>query len=267
MLYWTPADYGKNILTALIQGARHAYRYARHKFDAFQSFGPAGANGAEHLPHSIVQPLATYAPWRADVEFQAAYERIRANTLVDLYRCWDLWQLIGESGKLASGDIVEVGVWRGGTGCLMGQRAKLAGINATIYLCDTFKGIVKATAADRHYEGGEHADTSESIVQSLISQCGLDGVKILRGVFPDETGQQIANGSFRFCHIDVDVYESGRDILRWVWPRLISGGMVVFDDYGFLSTGGITRLVNEEGPQPDRLMMHNLNGHAVFVKV
>jgi O-methyltransferase len=43
--------------------------------------------------------------------------------------------------------------------------------------------------------------------------------------------------------------------------------MVVFDDYGCLSTGGITRLVNEERSKTDRLMLHNLNGHAVFVKL
>ena len=59
----------------------------------------------------------------------------------------------------------------------------------------------------------------------------------------------------------------GREILAWVWPRLATGGIVVFDDYGFLSTGGITRLVNEERSKTDRLMLHNLNGHAVFVKL
>jgi len=31
--------------------------------------------------------------------------------------------------------------------------------------------------------------------------------------------------------------------------------------------GGITRLVNEERSKTDRLMLHNLNGHAVFVKL
>jgi O-methyltransferase len=254
-------------LKALIQGAQYAYRYARHKFDAFQAFGPAGVNGGSHLPHSVVRPVATYSPWRADHEFQAAFELVRPNTLVDVYRCFDLWQLVAEVAKLPSGDIIEIGVWRGGTGCLIAHRAKLTGIQAKVYLCDTFRGVVKAGSSDRHYAGGEHADTSEAIVTDLAKRLALDNIKILRGTFPEETGHVVAAESFRLCHIDVDVYESGRDILAWVWPRLVRGGMVVFDDYGCLSTGGITRLVNEERSKTDRLMLHNLNGHAVFVKL
>jgi O-methyltransferase len=254
-------------LKALMQGVQYAYRYALHKFDAFKAFGPDGANGGSRLPHSVVRPLATYAPWRSDREFQAAFELIRSNTLVDLYRCYDLWQLVAEAAKLPSGDIIEIGVWRGGTGCLMARRAKLIGTPASVYLCDTFRGVVKAGASDRHYAGGEHADTSEATVRDLAGRLGLDNIKILCGTFPDETGHLVTDASFRLCHIDVDVYDSGRAILGWVWPRLVRGGIVVFDDYGFLSTGGITRLVNEERSKTDRLMLHNLNGHAAFVKM
>ncbi|MGD0300532.1 MAG: TylF/MycF/NovP-related O-methyltransferase [Bryobacteraceae bacterium] len=254
-------------MKAWTQGVQYAYRYVRHKYDAFQAFGPAGANGGGLLPHSVVRPVATYSPWRADPEFQTAFELVHPNTLVDIYRCYDLWNLVEEAGKLPSGDIIEIGVWRGGTGCLMAKRAKLAGLLATVYLCDTFQGVVKAGSSDRHYAGGEHADTSEATVTGLAHRLGLDNIKIVRGIFPEETGHQLANASFRLCHIDVDVYDSGRDILAWIWPRLTRGGMVVFDDYGCLSTGGITRLVNEERGKLDRLMLHNLNGHAVFVKL
>jgi O-methyltransferase len=149
----------------------------------------------------------------------------------------------------------------------MAQRAKLTGSAATVYLCDTFQGVVKAGSSDRHYADGEHADTSEGIVTALATRLGLNNIKILCGIFPEQTGSRVANASFRLCHIDVDVYESGREILEWVWPRLVRGAMVVFDDFGFLSTGGITRLVNEERSKTDRLMLHNLNGHAVFVKL
>jgi hypothetical protein len=39
------------------------------------------------------------------------------------------------------------------------------------------------------------------------------------------------------------------------------------DDYGFSKCEGITRFVNEQLPIEDRLIMYNLNGHAVFVKI
>jgi O-methyltransferase len=255
-------------LKSWIQAVRYTYRYTRHRLDAFKAFGDAGAApGSSHLPHSVVQPVATYSPWRADPEFQAVFTAIRQNTLVDVYRCYDLWQLVREATKLDSGEILEVGVWRGGTGCLMGRRLKLLGSPATVHLCDTFQGVVKAGTTDSHYSGGEHADTSQKIVEALAASLDLHNIKILAGVFPEETGHQVENLQFRLCHIDVDVYESGREILHWVWPRLVRGGIVVFDDYGFLSTGGITRLVNEERAKPDRLMLHNLNGHAVLIKL
>jgi O-methyltransferase len=252
-------------LRSLVEGGRYAYGYVRHKFDAFQAFGDC--EEGTHLPHSVVRPVATYSPWRTDRDFHATFEVIRDHTLVDFYRCYDLWNLVAEAAKLPGGDILEVGVWRGGTGCLLARRAALLGVDAAVHLCDTFAGVVKAGSQDRHYDGGEHSDTSSEIVRELAERLGLDKVRILQGIFPDDTGQKIEMRRFRLCHIDVDVYDSASEILKWVWPRMMPGGIVVFDDYGFLSTGGITQLVAEERTKADRIMTHNLNGHAVFVKL
>ena len=54
--------------------------------------------------------------------------------------------------------------------------------------------------------------------------------------------------------------------MSWVWPRLVPGGIVVFDDFGFYSCVGITRFVNEERSKPDRIVIHNLNGHGIVIK-
>jgi O-methyltransferase len=40
----------------------------------------------------------------------------------------------------------------------------------------------------------------------------------------------------------------------------------VFDDYGWPATVGVARLVEEQRMKRDRLVIHNLNGHAVVVK-
>lgn len=209
---------------------------------------------------------ATYSPWLLDAEFQAAHWEVADHTLVDLYRCWELWHLLGQTAHL-SGDVLEVGTWRGGTGALLGRRARLLGLEAEIFLCDTFTGVVKAGTADANYAGGEHDDTSEPIVRALCKGLGLDNVRILRGVFPDDTAAAVAERCFRLCHIDVDTYQSGRDVLEWVWDRMPAGGVVVFDDFGFPSTAGIAQLVHEYEGRADRVCVQNLNGHAVFVKI
>jgi O-methyltransferase len=254
-------------MSMLVDSARYVFRYTLTKFDAFQAFGAAGRTGAGHLPHSVVYPLATYSPWITDTAFQRFYKEIKGSTLVDPYRCYELWSLARESAKLPSGDFIEVGVWRGGTGSLIAAQANRCVDGAVTYLCDTFTGVAKAGASDRHYKGREHADTSKEAVLALARRLELHRIEVLEGVFPDESGIFVADKRFRFCHIDVDVYQSGLDVLEFVWPRMVRGGMVVFDDYGSLSTGGITQLVNEQRVEADRLMLHNLNGHAIFVKL
>ena len=218
---------------------------------------PAHAPG---IRHAEVFPAATYSPWLADEEFKDIHALIRSNTLVDIYRCYELWQLIAETAKFPDGDVIEIGVWRGGTGALIARRCKRLGIDNPVHLCDTFKGVVKAGLRDTVYSGGEHSDTSKGAVLRLIRSLNLDQVNILQGIFPEDSGYLIADRRFRFCHIDVDVYDSARDILDWLWPRLVPGGIVVYDDYGFHSCVGITRLVNEERAKNDRLVIHNLNG-------
>jgi O-methyltransferase len=48
-----------------------------------------------------------------------------------------------------------------------------------------------------------------------------------------------------WVHIDVDIYQSVRDCIRFLYPRLVPGGFMVFDDYGFPSCPGARRAVDE----------------------
>jgi O-methyltransferase len=217
------------------------------------------------IPYEQAAPSATYAPWLTDRDFIETYESIKQYTLVDKYRCFELWQLVRESSKLR-GELLEVGVWRGGTGALIAKQAELSGIPSTVYLCDTFCGVVKAGENDSRYKGGEHSDTSEELVAALMGELNLKNTKILKGIFPDDTAPLIGGGPFRFCHIDVDVYLSAKEAAEWIWGKLVVGGMLVFDDYGFQSCGGVTKFVNEERGKKGRLVIHNLNGHGIIVK-
>lgn len=217
--------------------------------------------------YTTVRPLAPYSPWNLDIEFQELFASVQGSTLVDVYRCFDLWKLVEQTSKHKRGSLIEVGVWRGGTGALIAKQSRALDIKERVYLCDTFAGVVKAGELDSTYEGGEHADTSRKVVDDLLQRLELDNVTILEGVFPDQTGPEIEDLDFRFSHIDVDVYRSARDCFDWIWPRTVRGGVVVFDDYGFKGCDGITRYVEEQMSLKDGIIMHNLNGHAVMVKL
>jgi O-methyltransferase len=153
------------------------------------------------------------------------------------------------------------------TGTLLAERASGCGVEDTVYLCDTFTGVVKASDKDPTYRGGEHADASRSTVERLLSSRNLSNARILEGIFPEESARFLDWVAFRLCHIDVDVYRSARDSAEWLWPRLVPGGVVVYDDYGSAGCSGITLHVDEQVSSSDRVVLHNLNGHAVVVKI
>lgn len=197
-------------------------------------------------------------------EFLELHGQIGNRTLVDLDRCHDLWQLVLQAGKV-KGDIIEVGVWRGGTGFLLCKRAAQFGIR-NVYLCDTFTGVVKASDRDNTYVGGEHADADVQGVLRFLGSHDLFNHRIVRGIFPDETGRLLDNAEFCFAHIDVDVYQSARDAFDFIWRRMPVGGIVVFDDYLWPACAGITTLLGEIRACLGNVFVHTVPYHAVFIK-
>jgi O-methyltransferase len=216
--------------------------------------------------YAHVRPIATYSPWNTDPGFRALFERIEGHTLVDVYRCHELWSLVPQLARVP-GALIEVGVWRGGTAAVIAKSASIAGIGDPLYLCDTFRGVPKAGTHDPVYRGGEHANTSRETVEALLADLGLTNARLVPGIFPDESAAAVAATQFRLAHVDVDVYQSAKDCFRYLWPRMSVGGVVVFDDYGFDGTGGVREYVDELRGPADRLVVHNLNGHALVVKL
>ncbi len=218
--------------------------------------------------YQFTTPAATYAPWVKDKVFLDTYTKVKKNSLLNFYQAWELWTL-AENAVSKEGNILEVGVWRGSSSIMMGYKLKQLGSTKTIFACDTFEGVVKAgTSEDNYYKGGEHSDTSLQFVKDHVENTfGLSNVKLLQGIFPDDTAHLVENEKFCLAHIDVDAYISAKDILDWLWQRMVIGGVIVFNDYGFPLTKGITLLVNEYLQRPDAVRIHNLNGHGIIIKI
>ena len=177
--------------------------------------------------------------------------------------------LLSNQKNVPGGGVLEVGVWRGGTGALLAAAVNKIGLNEKVYLFDTFTGVVKTSDKDDSgfYHDGKHNDTSIEIVKNLINSMSLTNVEIHKGIFPEEADSIFLNKTYRFVHIDVDIYESAKDIFFTIWKNVVNGGMVVFDDYGFVSTKGVTALLNEiKNTISDGIFYYNVNGHGVFIK-
>lgn len=255
---------GARVLAKRAQGwLRNDRRLERALHTATRLEGPA-----TRYSHELIVPMtSTYSPWYDDAGFRKVYDAIEGYTLVDQYKCYELWEQLGQLSHV-EGDVLEVGVWRGGTGVLLASRSESLGFETTVYLADTFAGVVKAGAGDPWYRGGEHSDTSPSIVRDLAARLDVD-VELLIGVFPDESSAAVDGRRFRFVHIDVDVYQSARDVLLWAWPKLSQGGVVVWDDYGSFECEGVAQLGRElfELNLSHGRLVHNANGHLLLMKL
>lgn len=166
------------------------------------------------------------------------------NSCVPPQKLMGLWDYVRQA---PDGDILEVGSWRGGTSLMLAASANQYKINFHTYICDTFEGIVKVTEKDNFHKNGDFGlgSTSKELVEDLMKEHDVKNVSIHKGIFPEDTGNEITSQKFGFVHVDVDVYQSHIDIFKWLEGRLVPGAIIAFDDYMGETCQGATAAVNE----------------------
>jgi len=183
--------------------------------------------------------------------------------MLDSVRLYTLWSLI-KNIKGKNGIIIEIGTWRGGSSMLIAHRLINLKMNNMFYAFDTFEGVVKASFIDNFYNNGEHNDTDLNYVNKVFDKLNLMLPKVLTGIFPDDTGNEVSD-NVSFLHIDVDTYQSAKDIFNFCQNKFTDKAVIIFDDYGFFETNGITILCNELKNKKNMTFIHNLNGHGIFL--
>lgn len=164
------------------------------------------------------------------------------NTAIPPWKLDFLWEAVS---ACPAGDIVEIGCWRGGSSLVITGSASVHKPDANIYICDTFKGIALAGPNDNYHKDGDFSNTSKEHVHGLLSMNGLSKFKLVEGIFPIETADQVPTRSIALLHIDVDVYEGYRLILNWAQDKLVPGAIVIFDDYSGAGCLGARQAVDE----------------------
>lgn len=170
--------------------------------------------------------------------FKEIHEAMRGLTLVSEDRCQALYNLAQEANKL-EGDVAEIGVYKGGTAKLLA----LSCPDKTIHLFDTFQGMpAKDDPSIDFHKEGDFNDTSLEAVRDALSDC--NDVKFYPGMFPDTVDSTISE-KFSLVHSDVDLYQCNVDVLEYFYPRLVPGGIIVFDDYEWEGCPGIKKSLEE----------------------
>ncbi|MCP9452152.1 MAG: TylF/MycF family methyltransferase [Nitrospira sp.] len=131
------------------------------------------------------------------------------------------------------GDVLEAGVWRGGVSIFMRGVLKARGDQRRVWVADSFEGLPDPEQQHNSF-GWRKGDMAVSLeqVKSNFSRYGLldEQVVFLPGFF-HETLPTAAVTSLSVLRADADLYESTREILTHLYPKLSVGGYAIFDDY------------------------------------
>jgi O-methyltransferase len=165
------------------------------------------------------------------------YRTVLPYTMVGLKRLKNLERLTRELDVLQlTGDVVECGACNGGSAAIMARIACYSPMGRHVWLLDSFAGLPPA---------GEKDGPSAADYTGLC--CGsLDAVhEVLRLVGVPEAAVTAVPGWFQdtlptlnvpriaLLHIDADWHDSVLLCLDHLYDRVVPGGFVVFDDYGY----------------------------------
>jgi O-methyltransferase len=172
-----------------------------------------------------------YAPW-TQPPFTTLLQQIRPWTLVSDDRCYLLHQFAKQCAHLP-GDFAECGVYKGGTAMLCARALlDMGASDKPLHLFDTFRGMPEEAGRDSGgHAPGDFGDTSLAAVQSRLAE--FANVRLHPGFIPS-TLSEVADCFFGFVYLDLDLYRSTLEALRFFYPRMVKGAVLVGDDYGFL---------------------------------
>lgn len=170
------------------------------------------------------------------------------------------------------GDVVECGVWRGGSSMIMAK--KMLDLNENqrhIYMYDTYDGMSEPTEDDLQHDGQvaeQMLNTSDKEKDQIWCYSALDEVKnnmkktgfdfekihFIQGKVED-TIPNVLPKKIAILRLDTDWYGSTKHEMEHLFPLLVKGGVLIIDDYGhwqgarkaideYLAANNITILLN-----------------------
>ena len=150
-----------------------------------------------------------------------------------------IFKLVEETREL-EGNLAECGVYRGGS--LLGTALYLAQhhMPKKVFGFDSFQGFDSSVLTDISLGGpelkeykriGGFDDTSLKALCKRINALDLaEMITLVPGYFT-ETLPTCDEEKFSFVFLDCDLYDSCKECLMFFYPRMPSGGVMLFDEY------------------------------------
>lgn len=142
------------------------------------------------------------------------------------------------------GDIVECGVFKGAS---LVRFAGFRSLFEKTYVCkiigfDSFEGFPgTGFDADKKYrenfmaEAGNQSISKEQLYGVLKKKSVERCVELVAGNIVETVPKYVENNpslKISLLNLDVDIYEPSVTILKYLYPRIVKGGVLILDDYG-----------------------------------
>lgn len=184
-------------------------------------------------------------------DFIAVYKKVKPFTMTSSARIFSLCEAVRYLQKNnIQGDVVECGVWRGGSMMAIADvLIQTGGTERDLYLFDTFEGMSSPSKHDVDLSGITASSLMESHdkknedsvwcvasieeVDTNLKAAGYPAEKIhlIKGMV-EKTIPAAAPNKIALLRLDTDWYESTKHEMEHLFPRLVSGGVLIIDDYG-----------------------------------
>jgi len=218
-----------------------------------------------------------------DADFQAIYGMCRDHTMTSLDNMYSLYtsvRYIVEAGLV--GDLVECGVWKGGSAMLMAKTLLLLGDKERkIYLYDTFEGMPEPEDTDvkirTHTSGKEMWKEKQQSGGWAVA--GEDEVRknLEKTTYPqenfifvkgkvEETIPRTIPENISILRLDTDWFSSTYHELTHLYPLLNKGGILIIDDYG--SWSGSKEATDKYFSENDiKMYLHRVDTGRIGIKI
>jgi hypothetical protein len=172
-----------------------------------------------------------------------------------------------------SGDIVECGVSIGHGALLFLLLDEQFGLERTYYGFDSFEGFPDPVEKDEvtPIKGkGFFANAPEVVLRTLRDGRLPDSVieqrvRLVKGWFQDTVPQY--HGSIAILHLDCDLYQSYLTCLESLYDKVVSGGVIMFDEYDGRWWPGARKAIDEFfAHKPENIEKHNRGNRYFTVK-
>lgn len=178
-----------------------------------------------------------FSPWLTP-EWKKRLRADDSHSLLPLQAKYALYCLARNAVRRCSGEIAECGVYKGGTAKILAELIP----DRPLHLFDTFAGMPDTDPTRDLHKAGDFADTDVASVRNYLSS--HKNVTCVPGLIPN-TLDVVRDRTFSFVHIDLDIYQAIQSACDFFYPRMQSGGIMLFDDYGYPSCPGARAAVDE----------------------